>query len=74
MGKTWGVIIAIALFILITFLYWKLTSGYAKKHHSKKMWRQWGTQMYYWSGMLFYSGGITVLVIVLLKKVNVLAF
>lgn len=69
MERTGVIVIAIALFLLVTFLYWKLTYGLVKKEYSKKMRRQWGTRMFYWTGALFFSGGITVLVIILLKGV-----
>ncbi len=71
---TKAVLIAIALFVIITFLYWKLTKGYVQKIHGKKMFKQWGSRMYYWHGVLYMSGGITVMVIFLLKSVNILGF
>ena len=74
MGKTWLILIATSLFLIITFLYWKLTNGYAEKEYGKKMFKQWGTRTFYWTGALFVSGGVTVLVIYLLKCGNVLTF
>jgi len=70
----WIILIAISLFLLITFLYWKLTNGYAEKEYGKKMFKQWGTRTFYWTGALFVSGGVTVLIIFLLKWLNVLTF
>ena len=74
MEITWLVLIAISLFLIITFLYYLLTSGYAEKEYGKKMWKQWGTRTFYWTRALFVSGGVTVLVIYLLKYGNVLTF
>ncbi len=74
MGKIWIILIAISLFIIITFLYWKVTRGYAEKEYGKKMFKQWGTRTFYWQGALFFSGGITVLIIFLLKWSNVMTF
>ena len=74
MGITWVIIIAISLFFIITFLYYKMTSGYAEKEYGKNMWKQWGTRTFYWTGALFVSGGVTVLIIFLLKWLNVLTF
>ena len=74
MEITWLVLIAISLFLIITFLYYLLTSGYAEKEYGKNMWKQWGTRTFYWTGALFVSGGVTVLVIYLLKYGNVLTF
>ena len=67
MGKTWIILIAIVLFLLVTFLYWRMTSDYAKKIYGKKMWKQWGTRTFYWHGVLFVSGGLTVMIIFILK-------
>lgn len=66
MGKTWIILIAIAIFLLVTFLYWKLTKGYVEKIHGKKMWKQWSTRTFYWTNVLFVSGGITAMVIALI--------
>ena len=68
------ILIVISLFLIITFLYWKLTNGYAEKEYGKKMFKQWGTRTFYWTGALFFSGGITVFVIYLLKWGKVLTF
>ena len=74
MGNTWLIVIAIVVFALNTFLYWKLTHSYAKKETGEKMWNQWTSRTFYWTGALWYSGGATVLVLFLLKWANVLTF
>lgn len=74
MGTFWILLLVITIFSIVTFLYWKLTKGYAEKEYGKKMFKQWGTRTYYWSGALLFSGGITVLVIYLLKWGNVFTF
>lgn len=60
------VILAVSVFAMATFLYWKLTNSYAEKEYGKKLFKQWGTRTFYWSGALFFSGGITVCIIYLL--------
>jgi len=50
---------ALILFVGITIIYWLLTSTYAKKEYGNIMWIQWSTKLYYWSGALLVSGGIT---------------
>lgn len=67
MSKIWIILIVTAIFIIITFLYWKLTNKYAEKEYGKKMFKQWGTRTFYWTGALFFSGGITLFIIYLLK-------
>ncbi|MGB6269621.1 MAG: hypothetical protein WBF67_11510 [Olleya sp.] len=74
MNKTYTILIAILLFLIITFVYWKLTKGYVKKVYGKKMFANWGNQTFYWTNVLFVSGGLTVLVIYLLKGANILTF
>lgn len=72
MGKIWILLIALSIFLVITLLYWTLTREYAKKEYGKKMWKQWTTRTFYWTGALWFSGGSTVLAIFLLKWANVL--
>lgn len=74
MEKSWIIVLAILIFIVITFLYWKLTNAYGEKEYGKKMWTNWGTKMYYWTGALMVSGGITVGIIYLLNSTNILTF
>jgi len=38
------------------------------------MFKEWGPRTFYWTNVLFVSGGLTVGVIVLLKGTNLLAF
>lgn len=72
MEKIWILLIVTTLFSTLTFLYWKLTYAYAEKQYGKKMFTQWGTRTFYWSGALLICGGITVLVVCFLKWVNIL--
>jgi hypothetical protein len=68
-------IIAIVLFLIITFLYWKISRDYFKNEVvSKGMWKQWGTRLFYWQGVIFVGIGVTFLIIFLLKSINVLKF
>ncbi len=72
MIKIW--IIAIALFLIITFLVRAFFIGYYKKEYSKKQRNTWGAKMYYWHTIFMISGVITTLVIFLLKWSNILNF
>ncbi len=67
-------VIAISLFLIIAFLFWRLTSGHFKKEYGKKLWNQWGTRLFYWQGTIYTSTGITLLIMFLLKWANVLNF
>lgn len=72
MEKIW--IIAIAFFLIITYVFWRLTSGHFKKEYGKRMWNQWGTRLFYWQGAVFTSTIITILGMFLLKWTNLLTF
>lgn len=61
------ILLAIAFFITFMFLYWKFTKRYVKNIHGKKMFNQWGTKMFYWTGNIMISGLLTVSTLLLLK-------
>lgn len=72
MEKVW--IIAIVLFLIITFLFWMLTRKHFRIEYGENNWKQWGTRTFYWHGAIFFGGGVTVHIMFLLKWANVLAF
>lgn len=74
MEKKWILLIAILIFLIFTFLFWKLTSGYAKKGYGKKMWKHGPTRLSYWQAAILYGAGFTTITMFLLKWGNVLAF
>lgn len=74
MDKTWLLAIAIALFMAITFLYWKLTHKAAEKEFGKKMFKQGSSKLYYWQGAIYICTAGTVFTLFLLKCTNVLNF
>ncbi len=74
MGKTWVILIAISLFLIIIFLYWKITIGHFKKEYGKKRRKLWGQRTFYWEGAILVSTGITILILFLLKWSNVLTY
>lgn len=65
MIKIWS--IAISLFLIITFLVWKIFIGIYKREYSEKARETWGTRTYFWHFILMISGVITTLIIFLLK-------
>lgn len=74
MENIWIFLLALVLFLFITFLYWKLTNVYAKKETGNKIWNEWTTRTYYWHGALLISGALTVAIIYALKWSGVLSF
>lgn len=71
MEKYLVLLIAISLFLIITFFFWAFTSGYFKNEYGGKMWKLWGTKTFYWQGAIFVG---TILIMYLLKWANVLSF
>jgi hypothetical protein len=72
MEKNW--IIAIAIFLLINFLYSKVLKEYVKKEFGKKWLKIWGNKVYFWQSSIFISTVGTVLIMYLLKWSHVLTF
>lgn len=72
MEKIW--VLALLLFLIITFLFYRITRGHFKKEYGEKTWKQWGTRLFYWQGAIFVGAGGTFLIMYLLKWTNVLTF
>ena len=67
-------LIALLIFLIYTFLFWRLTSGDTKEEYGTKMWKHWPTRLYYWQAAILYSAGFTIITMFLLKWGNVLTF
>ena len=67
-------IIAIALFIIATFLFWRLTRDYYKRVYGEKVWKQWAIRLVYWQVVVYAGALITILIMFLFKWGNVLTF
>lgn len=74
MGKIWIITIAIIIFLMINFLFYKSLNDYVKKEFGKKMWEIWGNKVYFWQSSVFVSTLGTVLIIYILKWANILTF
>ncbi len=72
--ENFGFIIAISVFLITNFLIWKTTRGYFKKEYGKKMWKNWTARTYYWQGAIYLSTGITFVLLLVLKWLDVLTF
>lgn len=74
MEKTWIIVLAISLFLIITFIFWRLTIGRFKKEYGKKERKLWGASTFYWQSVIYICTGITFLVLALLKWTNIFNF
>ncbi len=72
MEKIWIVLITISLFLISTFLIWRITANYRKKEYGKKMWKL--ARIYYWQSVIFVSTGVTFLIMFLFNWANILTF
>ena len=71
---TWIILIAVSLFIVITFILWRLSIGRFKKEYGPKRRKLWGQRTFYWESLIGISTGITFLIMFFLKWTNILAF
>lgn len=69
-----SIIIAISVFLISLFVYWRVMRYYSKKEFGRKMHKQWNSRLYFWQGAIFTSTGITFLVMFVLKWANVVKF
>ena len=67
------ILIAISVFLITTFICWKILSNYNKNQLGKKMAKQWNSKLYLWQGVIFSSTGLTFFIMFILKWTNVLA-
>lgn len=74
MNNFWIITIAIAIFLIFNFLYYKGMNGYVKKSFGKKWLGIWGNKVYFWQSSIFVSTAGTFLVLYLLKWSNALTF
>jgi TRAP-type C4-dicarboxylate transport system permease small subunit len=72
MVKFW--IIAGVICLILTLIIAKFTLKYYKKENSEKMWKLWGMKSMYWQGVVLVSGGLTFLIMLILKWSNILTF
>lgn len=72
MGTT--LLIAITIFGLTNFLFWKLTHVHLENKYGKKYFNNWTSRTYYWQGAIFVSTGVTALIIFLLKWAEIITF
>ena len=66
-------IISILLFILITLILAKFTLKNFKNKPSEKMWKLWDGRATYWQILGLCSFGITVVIVLTLKWLNILS-
>jgi len=69
-----NLVIGIILFLFVTFIFWKPTHKEYKKEYGEKLWKDWGSRAFYWQGAIMISGGITGLLLVLLRWGNIMTF
>ncbi|GAA4304119.1 hypothetical protein GCM10023163_28150 [Aestuariibaculum suncheonense] len=74
MGKFGVILIAIILFLVMNILFYKVLAGYYKNEFGKRRWSLGGSKTFFWNGSIFFSAGVTCLIMYILKWINILTF
>lgn len=74
MTNFWFISIAIATFLLVNFLHYRIMKGYVKQEFGKKWLTIWGNKMYFWQSSILVSTAATLLIMYLLKWTNILTW
>ncbi|WP_028375663.1 hypothetical protein [Leeuwenhoekiella sp. MAR_2009_132] len=74
MGSIWIVILAVAIFLVVTVLYWKIISTYNINILGAKNHKQWGSRLYFWQGSIFVSTVVTLLILYTLNYLAILNY
>ena len=74
MGSIWIIVIAIVVFLIMSFLFYKIMKGYVREEFGKKWLTIWGNKVYFWQSLIFMGGAGTVLIMLLLKWGGILTF
>jgi len=69
-----NLLIAIVLFIVLTFLIWRFTNRPLKRKYGAKTWNHWTTRTYYWQAAVYFSTAFTFAIMYALKWGSVLTF
>jgi len=73
MEKSWIIGIAILIFLVVTFIYWRITRHSIKKIYGEN-WKIWGARTFYWQDAIYICTAITILILFIFKWTNVLSF
>ena len=74
MERIWFIIIAVLVFLVLSFLFYRAMNGYVRNTFGKKWVKMWGNKVYFWQSLIFMSLAGTVVVMYLLKWGNILTF
>ena len=74
MGTIWLIAIAIVIFLVLNFLFYRILDGYVTESYGKKWLTVWGNKLYFWQSLIFVSTFGTFLIMYFLKWSNVLTF
>jgi len=58
------------IFLISTFLIYRLSYKHFRKNTSNKMWKQWGMKTPYWEGVVIVSFGITMILYSIIKTIG----
>lgn len=70
MEKVW--ILTGLVFALSTFFFWRMSKDYFQEKYGERMRKLWGAKLFYWQGILLASYTVTLLVVFLMNKTDLL--
>ena len=59
----------ILISLINMYIVYEYSYNYYRKNTKEKMWKLWGMKTMYWEGVVIVSGGLTVIVSILLKLI-----
>ncbi len=74
MQTIWIILIATAIFLILSVLFYGSMKRYANSNYGKKWLTIWGNKLYFWQSLIFMSTAGTAVILYLLKWGDVLAF
>ena len=62
-------LISILVFLITLYIVYRYSYNYYRKNTGEKMWKLWGIRTSYWEGVIIVSGGLTAIILILLKLI-----
>lgn len=74
MEKSTVIIIAILIFLIFSFIFYKLINNYVKHVFGEKWLNFWSNRLYFWQSLIFMSITFTAITLYFLKWTNILIY
>lgn len=71
MNKIWLLVVTLAIFLTLSFLFYQSMKGYVKETFGKKWLMVWGNKVYFWQSLIFMSTAGTALIMYILISFDI---